>query len=103
MGRPVEALASARGLLTGGGTAIVADERVAERFAAPGDDLERLMYGFSIVHCLAVGRADHEDSAATGTVMRPDVLRRYAEDAGFRRVETLPIENDFWRFYRLDS
>jgi 2-polyprenyl-3-methyl-5-hydroxy-6-metoxy-1,4-benzoquinol methylase len=103
MGRPVEALESARGLLTGGGTAIVADERVAERFAAPGDDLERLMYGFSIVHCLAVGRADHEDSAATGTVMRPDVLRRYAEDAGFRRVETLPIENDFWRFYRLDS
>ena len=102
MGRPVEALASARGLLTGGGTAIVADERVAERFAAPGDDLERLMYGFSIVHCLPVCRADHEDSAATGTVMRPDVLRRYAEDAGFRRVETLPIENDFWRFYRLD-
>ncbi|HWM07840.1 MAG TPA: class I SAM-dependent methyltransferase, partial [Solirubrobacteraceae bacterium] len=102
MGRPVEALAAARRSLADGGTVIVADERVAERFTAPGDDLERLMYGFSVVHCLAVARADHEDSAATGTAMRPDTLRAYARDAGFRRVEVLAIDNDFWRFYRLD-
>jgi 2-polyprenyl-3-methyl-5-hydroxy-6-metoxy-1,4-benzoquinol methylase len=102
MARPVEALATARRLLSDGGMVIVADERVAERFAAPGDDLERLMYGFSVVHCLAVGRADHETPAATGTVMRPDTLRAYAEAAGFGGVETLPIDNDFWRFYRLD-
>jgi SAM-dependent methyltransferase len=102
MARPIEALSTAHRLLATGGTAIVADERVAERFRAPGDDLERLMYGFSVLHCLAVGRADHPDSAATGTVMRPDTLREYARSAGFRRVEALPIENDFWRFYRLD-
>jgi SAM-dependent methyltransferase len=102
MARPVEALATAKRLLAEGGMVIVADERVAERFAAPGDDLERLMYGFSVVHCLAVGRADHEHSAATGTVMRPPTLEAYAREAGFGAVETLPIENDFWRFYRLD-
>jgi len=73
----------------------------AEHFDSPGDDLERLMYGFSIVHCLAVARADAEDSAATGTVMRPDTLRRYAEEAGFADVDVLDIENEFWRFYRL--
>jgi hypothetical protein len=28
-------------------------------------------------------------------------LRRYAEGAGYERVEILPIENDFCRFYRL--
>ena len=28
-------------------------------------------------------------------------LRRYAEEAGFDRVEILPIENEAWRFYRL--
>ena len=89
-------------MLAEGGTAIVADERVAEEFAAPGDDLERLMYGFSVVHCLAVGRADHQQSAATGTVMRPAILREYARAAGFGAVEALPIDNDFWRFYRLD-
>jgi ubiquinone/menaquinone biosynthesis C-methylase UbiE len=102
MARPVEALENARRLLAEGGTTIVADERVAEEFSAPGDDLERLMYGYSVVHCLAVGRADHEHSAATGTVMRPATLREYAQVAGFARVETLPIDNDFWRFYRLD-
>ena len=26
---------------------------------------------------------------------------RYAEEAGFSRVETLPIDNPLWRFYRL--
>ncbi len=102
MARPVEALENARGLLADGGTVIVADERVADEFVAPGDDLERLMYGFSVVHCLAVGRADDEHSAATGTVMRPATLREYGHAAGFAHVETLPIDNDFWRFYRLD-
>jgi hypothetical protein len=33
--------------------------------------------------------------------MRPDTLLRYARQAGFRQVQTLPIENDFFRFYRL--
>lgn len=101
MARPVEALDNARRMLVDGGSLIVADERVADRFTAPGDDVERLMYGCSITHCLAVCIADHEDSAATGTVMRTDTLRRYAEDAGFASVEVLPIEHDFWRFYRL--
>ena len=34
-------------------------------------------------------------------VMRPSVLRRYAAEAGFGEFEILPIETDFWRFYRL--
>jgi hypothetical protein len=33
--------------------------------------------------------------------MRPDTLRRYATQAGFSGVEILPIEHDFWCFYRL--
>ena len=59
-----------------------------------------MMYGWSMLHCLPVGKAD-EPSAETGTVMRPRVLRRYAEEAGFEKVEILPIENFFFRFYRL--
>lgn len=100
MARPVEVLRSIRGLLAEGGTVIVADERVAEKFAAPGDEVERLMYGWSVLHCLPVGMAE-QPSAATGTAMRPDTLRSYAAGAGFREVEVVPIENDFWRFYRL--
>jgi 2-polyprenyl-3-methyl-5-hydroxy-6-metoxy-1,4-benzoquinol methylase len=101
MSRPVEALAAARRLADGGGTVIVADERVAESFTAPGDETERLMYGFSILHCLPVGMAE-EPSAATGTALRPATLHRYATAAGFGDVAVLPIENDFWRFYRLE-
>lgn len=101
MSRPVEVLRALRALLTPRGCVIVADERVAETFTAPGDEVERLMYGYSVLHCLPVGMAD-QPSAATGTAMRPDTLRGYALTAGFTDVSVLPIENDFWRFYRLD-
>jgi 2-polyprenyl-3-methyl-5-hydroxy-6-metoxy-1,4-benzoquinol methylase len=100
MARPVDALRAIRELLTDGGSALIADERVADTFTAPGDDIERFMYGFSVMHCLPVG-LEEQPSAATGTVMRSATLRAYAQDAGFSDVETLPIDNDFWRFYRL--
>jgi SAM-dependent methyltransferase len=102
MARPVEALRTARGLLAEGGSVIVGDEKVAEAFTVPGDELERLNYGFSVLHCLAVGRED-EHSAATGTVIRPHTVEEYAREAGFAAVEVLPIEHDFWRFYRLSG
>lgn len=100
MSRPVEALRAMRGLLAEDGTLLVADERVADAFVAPGDDVERLMYGWSVLHCLPVGMAE-QPSAATGTAMRASTFREYAQEAGFSNVEVLPIENDFWRFYRL--
>lgn len=31
----------------------------------------------------------------------PETLGRYARDSGFTRVDVAPIENDFFRFYRL--
>jgi 2-polyprenyl-3-methyl-5-hydroxy-6-metoxy-1,4-benzoquinol methylase len=97
---PVSVLRALRGLLAPEGTLIVVDERAAERFQAPGDDVQRVLYGFSVLHCLPVGMAE-QPSAATGTVMRPDTLRDYARQAGFAGVEVLPIDDDFWRFYRL--
>jgi hypothetical protein len=33
--------------------------------------------------------------------MRPSTLRRYAQEAGFRDIEILPLEPGFFRFYRL--
>jgi cyclopropane fatty-acyl-phospholipid synthase-like methyltransferase len=100
MSNPVPVLRAVRESLADGGSLIVVDERVAEAFSAPGDDIERFMYGWSITTCLPDGRS-RQPSVATGTVMRPDTLRRYAAEAGFGSVEILPIENDFFRFYRL--
>lgn len=101
MSDPVSVLSAMKRLVGEGGTALVVDEKVADRFTAPGDEVERYMYGFSILHCLPVGMVD-QPSAATGTVMRADTLRDYASRAGFRSIEVLPIEHDFFRFYRLD-
>ena len=40
-------------------------------------------------------------TAATGAVMRPATLRRYAAEAGFRDLEILPVKAEMLRFYRL--
>lgn len=98
---PVSVLATMRRLAGDEGTVIVMDENVAEAFHAPGDEVERLLYGFSLTCCLTDGMS-HEHSAATGTVMRPSTLAEYAKRAGFAEVTVLPIENDFFRFYRLE-
>jgi 2-polyprenyl-3-methyl-5-hydroxy-6-metoxy-1,4-benzoquinol methylase len=97
--QPVEALAGAKAALTPAGSIFVADERVADRFTAPGDEVERVMYGWSVLHCLPTQLVD-SPTAATGTVMRTDTVRAYAEAAGLA-LEVVPVENDFFRFYRL--
>ena len=97
---PVAVLAAMRAMVRPGGTVLVVDERVAETFTAPGDDVERLMYGYSLTCCLPDSMSTRP-SVATGTVMRPAVLDGYARAAGFRGVEVLPVAHDFFRFYRL--
>jgi SAM-dependent methyltransferase len=102
LSQPVAALEAMRRLAGGDGAVLVVDERVADSFTAPGDEVERMMYGWSILHCLPTAMVDPQ-SAATGTAMRIGTLRDYAARAGFGDVEVLPIENDFWRFYRLHA
>ena len=100
MSNPVAALAAMRRLVKQDGFVLVVDERAADSFSTDAGLIERLLYGFSILHCLASARCE-QPSAATGTVMRPDTLRRYAGEAGFREVEVLPIDHFLFRFYWL--
>lgn len=97
---PVDVLTTMRKLAKDDGHVVVMDERVSEQFTGPGDEVERVMYGFSLFICLPDGMSS-VPSAATGTVMRPETLRDYAQEAGFSDIEILPIDTDFWRFYRL--
>jgi hypothetical protein len=53
-----------------------------------------------VLHCLPVGMVG-DNAAGTGTVMRPDTVRRYVSQAGFTQFEILPIKDKFWRFYLL--
>ncbi len=101
MPRPVEVLAATRQALAPGAPMIVMDEAVSDEFSGPADELDKLMYGFSLFVCLPDSMSS-PPSVATGTVMRPATLRSYAEQAGFRSVEVLPIEDfGFFRFYEL--
>jgi 2-polyprenyl-3-methyl-5-hydroxy-6-metoxy-1,4-benzoquinol methylase len=97
---PAEALRAARAALTDRGTVLVVDERVADAFTAPGDEVERMMYGWSVTHCLPTQMVD-QPSAALGTVIRSDTVRECAFEAGYAGVDVLPVENDFFRLYRL--
>jgi predicted O-methyltransferase YrrM len=100
MSRPVEALNAARQMLSEDGTLLVVDGLVADEFTVPASPRERTEYGWSVVSCLPGAMGDPQ-TAATGAVMRPSVLRQYALQAGFGEVEVLPIQTDYWRFYRL--
>jgi SAM-dependent methyltransferase len=101
MADPVPALAAMRRLAGDAGAVVVMDERVGEAFTGdPTDEVERFMYGFSLMCCLPDGLS-HGPSKGTGTVMRPSTFEGYAKEAGFSAVEVLPIEDDFFRFYRL--
>lgn len=100
MPRPVEVLSTVRRLVKPDGHVVVMDEAVADKFGDSQDEVERLMYGFSIFICLPDGMS-HEGSVGTGTVMRPGKLEDYAREAGFSGISVLPIENELWRFYSL--
>jgi SAM-dependent methyltransferase len=97
---PVSVLRAARRMVRPGGTVLVMDERVPDDFTGPGDSVEQLMYGISMLICLPDGLS-HPHSVGTGTVMRHDTLLRYAREAGFADVEVLPVEHEMFRFYRL--
>jgi SAM-dependent methyltransferase len=99
--RPAAVLESVRRAMRPDGVVVVMDEAVAEEFRAPSDDVDRMMYGYSLFVCLPDGLST-TPSAGTGTVMRPATLRRYAHEAGYAGVEVLPVDDfGFFRFYRL--
>jgi len=100
MSQPVAVLSSMRRLATDGGTVLVVDENTAESFGAIGDPMEQLLYGYSFACCLPDGMSS-KPSAGTGTVMRAETFKRYAEDAGFAKVDVIDLEHPQFRMYRL--
>lgn len=98
--QPEATLRTLRQLLAPLGSVLIADEHVAESFVAPGSAVERMMYGWSISHCLPSSMAS-PGSAALGTVIRPALVERLTRAAGYTRSEPLNIQNDLFRFWRL--
>lgn len=101
MNAPTRALAALGAALEPSGAILVADEKVADRFMPDGDFLERLNYAFSVLHCLPSTIAEG-DGEANGTVLRAPVIERWVTETGLARLTALDIDNDLWRFYRID-
>jgi 2-polyprenyl-3-methyl-5-hydroxy-6-metoxy-1,4-benzoquinol methylase len=101
MTQPVGVLASIRRMLRPDGVTLIADEKTEDAFTAPASETERFFYGFSILTCLPAAMTERP-TAAIGTVMRADTMRRLATEAGYRDVERLDEPAlDTLRFYRL--
>lgn len=100
MAYPVKALGRMRELVAPDGAVLIADEAVGDSLEENRNFIGHLNYNFSVLHCLPQAMV-FPGAAGTGTVMRPSTLRAYAQEAGFRGVEVLPIEHPLWRFYRL--
>jgi len=98
---PLEVLVAARQALAPGGTVLVMDENADDSLVAPGDEVQRFLAAASVLWCTPQGRVD-ADSEVIGAIMRPARLRELAAAAGFARVDVLPIEHPFWKFYRLN-
>lgn len=100
MSNPVEVLQAAHQVLAEDGLVLVADEKVADQFTAPGDELERMMYGWSITHCLPAAMAE-QPSAAIGTVIRAPIVHQLARSAGYGSSETLDADAGFFQLHVL--
>ncbi|MCH9010923.1 MAG: class I SAM-dependent methyltransferase, partial [Chloroflexi bacterium] len=98
---PVQALSRMRELAAPDGAVLIADEAVEDTLEDNTNFMGHLFYNFSVLHCLPQAMV-FKDSAATGTVITPSTVKRYAEEAGFSSVEQLPIENPQFKFYRLN-
>lgn len=96
---PVGILRTMKRLAGDDGTVLVVDERTEDAFTVPASEMERLFYAFSTLHCLSVSMQG--GGAGTGTVMRADTVRRYADEAGFAGVEILDVDHPQFVLYRL--
>lgn len=100
---PVEVLSAMRRAAGPDAITLVVDEAADPVFTAPGDEIQRLLYCFSLLVCLP-DSLSHPGSAAVGTVMRPDTLAEFASSAGFTGVEPLDVsDTGIWRIYRLTA
>lgn len=103
---PEQVLAAVRRMVKPDGVVVVMDEAAADAFSPnsgtpEADMLERLLYVYSLLVCLPDSMST-PGSAATGTLLRPPLLERYAQGAGYAGVEQMPIEDfSVFRFYQL--
>ena len=100
MAYPIEALRKMKEIVSRDGAVLVGDVKMEDKLPDKNDFAGRLYYNFSVLLCLPQSMA-YANSEATGAAMTPSTFKRYANEAGFSKIDTLSIEHFIWKFYRL--
>ena len=100
MAYPIDALRKMKEMVSENGAVLVGDVKMKEKVEEKNDFAGRLYYNFSVLMCLPQSM-EYPNSKATGAAMTPSTFRNYAKEAGFSKIDTLPIEHFMWQFYRL--
>jgi 2-polyprenyl-3-methyl-5-hydroxy-6-metoxy-1,4-benzoquinol methylase len=100
MAYPIDALRKLKEMVAENGAVLVGDVKMKEKVEEKSDFAGRLYYNFSVLMCLPQSM-EYPNSKATGAAMTPSTFRNYAKEAGFSKIDTLPIEHFMWQFYRL--
>ena len=100
MAYPIESLRKMKEIVSTNGGVLVGDVKMEDKLQDKNDFAGRLYYNFSVLLCLPQSMA-YTNSEATGAAMTPSTFKRYANEAGFSKIDTLPIEHFIWKFYRL--
>ena len=98
---PIKALEKMREILAPGGSVLVGDVKMKEVLREKNDFPGRFYYNFSVLLCLPQSMT-YPDSVATGAAMTPSTFKNYAKEAGFSKIDILPVDHLIWQFYRLE-
>src|SRR6476660_8726575 len=102
MAYPVEALRKMKEMVSKDGVVLVADVKMDDKLQNKNSFAGRLYYNFSILLCLPQS-LEYPGSKGTGAAMTPSTFLQYANDAGFSKIDRLPIEHFIWDFYLLST
>lgn len=94
---PVAVLRDIRARLTDDGVLFVIEPRISDHLEENVNPLAAMFYGFSTFHCLTQSLAHH--GAGLGACMGPARTRALLAEAGFTRVDDLPIRSPTNLFY----
>jgi ubiquinone/menaquinone biosynthesis C-methylase UbiE len=100
MAYPIDALRKMRDMVSENGAVLVGDVKMKEKVEEKNDFAGRLYYNFSVLICLPQSM-EYPNSEATGAAMTPSTFIKYAKEAGFSKLDILPVEHFIWQFYRL--
>ena len=94
---PIPVLTDIRARLAPDGVLLVIEPRVSDQLEENVNSLAAMFYGFSVFHCMTQSLAHH--GAGLGACMGPTRTSQLFRDAGFTRVDQLPIKSSVNLFF----